>query len=429
MSDFKFVHAADLHLDSPYKGIRDYNEGLGEALRKAGRRAFENLIDLCVDEKVDFLLISGDSFDSGSGSLAAQSYFIKGMKNLEKHDIGVYLICGNHDPLKSWSSGLQMPDNVTRFESDLPEAVFFEKKGDKKAVIYGHSFLKKEEFRNLAAEFSHHHPSLFGIGMLHGNLSSHTGHEPYCPFSAEDLRVSGMDYWALGHIHKREVVLGGAPLAIYPGNIQGRHFNESGDKGCYLVEVRGKTIADYSFKSLSPLLFERAELDLSEINGADGFVDGFRELEQSYREAHPGKSFLVKAVLRGRSRLFNSLMDEKELDALIDEVNHGVQFDEDFVFFDRPVNKTGPVIDLDERKESSDFVADLLKEFEKLKGDEELVSNHLESIVDELRGHLSYRHIKEYRPEWQSPEGQREFLEAALQRCIYGLFEREEEDS
>lgn len=418
----KFVHAADLHLDSPYKSILSLNEALGEALRRLGNLAFDNLIQYCIEKQLDFLLIAGDSFDSASGSLAAQHRFLKGMDQLDKNGIEVYLICGNHDPETQWSTSFQLPSNVHRFGSKSVERLDF-KSGDLwRASIYGVSFDKREVYENWAKQFQREDKVPFAIGMLHGSLGGRTGHEPYCPFSLEDLRISGMDYWALGHIHKREVVLPSDPVAIYPGNLQGRHFNESGAKGCYLVEVDQNQVIKTQFQALSSVEFHRKVFDLTGVDSLGEFTEMLLGFRSQLLNENDSKSHLVKAELLGATPLFQELQKESQVRDLFDSLNAENDYDASFVFFDQPVNRTQAEINLEERKGSSDFVADLLQAFDHLKSDPSQFNEILEEINDEISGHKSYKYLREYKAEFEKEENQEEVIEFALQRCVEGLF-------
>lgn len=425
MSDFKFIHAADLHLDSPFKSILSLNPELGDVLRKSSVAAFQNLVDICIKEEIDFLLVSGDSIDSGSGSLAAQNTFISGMRKLEDANIRVYIICGNHDPLSSWSTALKLPDNVHRFESGSPQIELFEKNGKPAVAIHGVSFKEREEKRNLAVHFSKKGGHPFSIGMLHGNLGKNTGHEPYCPFNSEDLRSSEMDYWALGHIHKREVVLEGSPTAVYPGNLQGRHFNETGEKGCYLVEVENQSVSNLRFKPLAPLVFHRKSIDLSNTHDIASFTLLLENLRLGLEEDMPEQSHLIKVEFTGRTQLFQVLMDETELTELFGQLNESIDYERPFAYFDLPKNRTGPFIDLEQRKQSSDFLADLLIEFERLEGDGDLLREILAEITGDLVSHQSYKYIKKYLAEIEEENSYSNILESAQQNCLSGLFAQE----
>lgn len=240
MKAFSFIHTADLHLDSPFRGIYEINEDLSSELTEATFKTYNKIIDLCLEKNVDFLLISGDIYDGADKSLRAQLRFRDGLKRLATAGINVYIVHGNHDPLDIWSANLDWPENVHIFNKKTVEKLSVKKDGEEVAQIYGISFQKKLVESNLAQEFpkiSESEKSLFTIGLLHCNLGTNTGHEPYAPCSKKDLIDKNFDYWALGHIHKKLIIRDEYPLVVYSGNPQGLHPKESGAKGCFFVNV------------------------------------------------------------------------------------------------------------------------------------------------------------------------------------------------
>lgn len=422
MSAFKFIHTADLHIESPYRGISRMDEALGKALVKNGERAYEKLIQSALDYQVDFVLIAGDCFDSESGSLSAQYRFVKGLERLKKADIAVYIITGNHDPLDTWSQYLKLPDNTILFGPDeVQQYTFF--KGEKAlAEIYGVSFGKKEEFRNLSQLFHGNDKAEFSIAMLHGTESNEKTHIPYCPFEMKDLVASGIDYWALGHIHKREVLSENNPMVVYPGNIQGRHFKESGEKGCSLVEVKDGHITNHQFISLSDVIFDYRELDLS---GKED-ISEFREVYAELREAllNKRKSYLLRLHLKGRTELHRMFANTQDVSDLISSLNQENDYRDHFVFIDRIVNGTTPEIDLEARKQSSDFIADIIRQFETIEGNKDVAEQLVEDLADEIFNTKIGRELKslDFREELITRFPQ--LLQDAKWKCIDGLIKR-----
>src|SRR5574341_98982 len=204
MIKIKFIHTADLHLDTPFKGLSSWNSDLASKLKNATFKSFKRIIDLCIQEKVDFLIISGDIFDSENKSLAAQIKFVSELKRLSEKGIPTYFICGNHDPLSSWLDELQLPENVFRFNSSDVENVTYQKDNRPIADIYGISFQNRIVNINLANNYQlKSNPSPISIAILHGTIGASGPHENYAPFKVEDVVNKGFDYWALGHIHKR----------------------------------------------------------------------------------------------------------------------------------------------------------------------------------------------------------------------------------
>ncbi|MBX0357207.1 DNA repair exonuclease [Halobacillus sp. Nhm2S1] len=239
-SSIRFIHSADLHIDSLFKTKGNFPGELLEKLRKSTFEAFDRLIDACINHKVDFLLITGDLYNEEIRSIKAQVHLRRGFERLQEKGIHVYISYGNHDYIEGKTLPIEMPGNVHIFESQNVEHFPFEKEGKVLAHIYGFSYETREVRDRKVQDFNKVEGADYHIGMLHGSLDTNTDHDVYAPFSLEELKGKGMDYWALGHIHKRSV-LSTDPPVLYPGNIQGRSRKEAGEKGCYLVEhTRGE---------------------------------------------------------------------------------------------------------------------------------------------------------------------------------------------
>jgi len=411
----KFIHAADLHIESPYRGIRSMNVDLGKALLEYGIRAYEKLIDTCVDAEVDFLLIAGDSFDSESGSLSAQYRFFRGLERLNSKGIKAYIICGNHDPLNQWAKNFKLPENVVLFGPDEVQKHIFSKEGQDLAAIYGVSFGEKVENRRLVQQYKRNDNTLFSIGILHGTLAGREHQNPYCPFTMDELRASKMDYFALGHIHKSEIVHDSNPLVVYSGNIQGRHFNETGDKGCYLIEVEKGKVTSKRFISLSDVVFEYIQKDISEIKTITALFEMLEDLRNELIST--GKSSMLRIELTGMSEIYEVLTNQKELDELIVTFNNDNNYNMTFVFLDRIINQAMPVIDLEDRKLSSDFIGDLIRRFEVYEKDDEQLLEMQKELLEEIKSTKVGRYINEI----ENLDEMKEVLNRAKWKCISGL--------
>lgn len=419
MSHFKFIHAADLHIESPYKGVKSLNKKLGEALVQRGFEAYDQLIQTCIDEAIDFLLIAGDSFDSESGSLGAQYRFFSGLEKLHKHGINVYIICGNHDPLNRWAKNFQLPNNVFRFKANDIQQEVFSKEGKALASIYGVSYGEKEEFNGLAEHFKRTDQNSFAIGMLHGMLSGKEGHTPYCPFTLDQLRASGMDYWALGHIHKREIIHEKNPIAVYSGNIQGRHFNETGEKGCYLIEVERGTVTEQKFIQLSSIIFERSELDINDIENMDVLFAEIDALKE--RLLAKDNAYMLRITLTGNTNLYSELTDQQSVGELLKSINAQNNYDRDFVYIDRLINQTQPIIDLEARKKASDFLADLIQRFDQYEKDSNRLAELEQLLFEEIKSSKAGKSLDLI----AEKETLQEILEQAKWKCINGLLKKQ----
>lgn len=257
---FKFLHAADLHLDSPLKGLERYPGAPVEEIRGASRRALENMVQLAIDESVEFVLIAGDVYDGEWKFFDTGLFFVDQMLRLRDASIDVVLISGNHDAQSVITKALRLrlPSNVRQLSVDAPETVELD---DVNVAIHGQGFARREVFDELHRAYPRPIPGRFNIGMLHTSMEGREGHSPYAPCSLRDLTSFGYDYWALGHIHKREEVCKD-PWVVFPGNLQGRDAGETGRKGATLVKVDGaKVTAEH--RDLDAVRWENEEIDLT----------------------------------------------------------------------------------------------------------------------------------------------------------------------
>ena len=202
---FRFIHTADIHLDSPLKGLEAHEDAPVEEIRGATRRAFENLIDLSIDEEVDFVLIAGDLYDGDWKDYNTGLFFARQMGRLDKARIKVFIVSGNHDAASNITKTMPLPGNVTLFSPKKPHSVTLD---DIDVIIHGQSYSTRAVTDNLSVEYPPHDSNYFNIGLLHTSMTGRKGHEDYAPCTLDDLKSKGYDYWALGHIHKREVISG-----------------------------------------------------------------------------------------------------------------------------------------------------------------------------------------------------------------------------
>ena len=229
----RFLHASDLHIDSPLRGLDRYHGAPLERLRTATRAALERLVDRALSEPVDFVLFAGDIYDRDWQDFHTGLYFREQMVRLGRAGIRVFIVQGNHDAQGVISRQLALPSNVTVFSSRIAETVCIE---ELSVAIHGRSFPERVVGEDLVPSYPQPFPGAFNIGMLHTSLTGRPGHDPYALTDLATLAAKGYDYWALGHVHAREVVAE-APRIVFPGNLQGRHANETGAKGCELVAV------------------------------------------------------------------------------------------------------------------------------------------------------------------------------------------------
>jgi len=305
---FKFIHAADLHLDSPLRGLEQYPGAPVDEIRTATRRAWENVVQTAIDEQVDFVLVSGDVYDGDWRDYNTGLYFTNQASRLRAADIPLFLIAGNHDAANRMTRSLRMPENVTFLSAEKPQTETLEDLG---VAIHGQSFATAAIFDNLSAAYPSALPGLFNIGMLHTCAGGREGHDNYAPCSVEELKLKGYDYWALGHIHKRET-LSEQPLIAFSGNIQGRHIRETGPKGCLLVTVEADRSLDVEFRPMDVLRWEHCRVDVSEAGSVDEILQQTAQDLAELRDQAEGRLLAVRVELTGQSPVHRELLAQKQ---------------------------------------------------------------------------------------------------------------------
>ncbi len=233
MSSFSFVHAADIHLDSPLQGLSKYDEHLAQRIRGASRQALAELVDLTIQREADFLIIAGDLYDGSWKDSSTGHAFAREMGRLDRAEIPVFVLLGNHDAESKMTRVLEWPVNVRKFRASRPQSIEVE---GLDVVLHGQSFKQQDVRDNLAANYPPPQRGKFNIGVLHTALEGNARHASYAPCSLAQLRDAGYDYWALGHVHEH-AIYSEFPHVVYPGNLQGRHARETGEKGAVLVKV------------------------------------------------------------------------------------------------------------------------------------------------------------------------------------------------
>ena len=265
----KFLHAADLHLDSPLRGLSRHDEAPVNDLRGATRAAFNNLVELAIEEKVAFVLLAGDLYDGTWQDFSTAIFLAKKLGELDRAGIRVFGVLGNHDAQSKLTKALEKPKNLTLFPANKPHT---EVLNDHEVAIHGQSFGQQRVEENLALGFPVAKPGMFNIGLLHTSLDGREGHAAYAPCKLDDLRARDYQYWALGHVHAREEVLTD-PWVVFPGNLQGRHAHETGPKGCCLVSVEDGRVESVEHRVLDVVRWASCEVDLGKVNSMQGVLD------------------------------------------------------------------------------------------------------------------------------------------------------------
>lgn len=305
LSNFRFLHAADIHLDSPLHGLSRY-EGLPEEeIRGATRAAFDNLVQLAIDEEVDFVVIAGDLFDGDWKDMSTGLYFARAMGRLDRAGIAVFLLAGNHDAASVITRSIPWPPNVRLFGARRPETHVLP---DLQVAVHGQSFSTPAVTDNLVLSYPQATGHHFNIGMLHTALAGRKGHADYAPCSLDDLKAKQYDYWALGHVHQYEIVCE-APHVVFPGNVQGRTIRETGPKGAVIVTVEDGQVSSIERVQLDVIRWALVDVDCTDVC-ADDIAERLRAaLLAAWQENTDGLPLITRLFLAGETASAGALMD------------------------------------------------------------------------------------------------------------------------
>lgn len=309
---FRFIHAADIHLDSPLRGLERYEGAPVEQIRTAARGALSNLVNLAIDQQVDFVLIAGDLYDGNWKSSDTGFFFTTEAARLREAAIPLYLISGNHDAQNRMTRSLRLPDNVTMFSAKEPQTVTLP---ELDVAIHGQSFATAAVTEDLSESYPPAVDGHFNIGMLHtcgsGGTVASADHARYAPCTVEGLKQKGYDYWALGHVHNRQM-LATDPVIAFPGNIQGRHARETGAKGCLLVTVDDHRHVETEFQALDTIRWERSEVDVTDVATTDSLLESIASELRSQHQASDDRALAIRMTLTGTTRLHRELQSQQE---------------------------------------------------------------------------------------------------------------------
>lgn len=361
----RFVHTGDLHLDSPFLGLgQAVPERIAGALRDATLRSWERIVRLAIDERVDAVLVAGDVFEGANRTLRAQVAFRDGLEQLAQERIPSFVVTGNHDPLSGWEPAVTWPELAWRFGAQAVSSRPIIRDGVELARVHGISYGVRDVTRNLAATFRRDGDEPFAIGLLHANLGGQEGHQNYAPCSLSDLASSGMDYWALGHIHKHGVIRAADPTVVYCGNPQGRDPGESEPRGCYLVEVDDRGRVAPEFRPTDVVRWQRLRVPIEGIPTEEALYQAVGDAIETAATA-AGRSIVALVTLTGRGPLHASLRRSAVLRDVQGLVRERFGLGEPFAWLETVRDETRPTIDLAERRTAGDLLGETLREFER----------------------------------------------------------------
>lgn len=373
----KFVHAADLHIDSPLGGLERYEGAPVEQIRGATRRALSHLVELCIEEQAKLLVLAGDLYDGDWRDYSTGLFFCLQMARLREAGVAVVWVRGNHDAASKLTSYLRPPDNVRELSHVRPETLELELDGVSFA-IHGQGFSKAKVSENLSERYPSAIPGAFNLGLLHTALEGREGHADYAPCAVETLVAKGYDYWALGHVHRREEVHSN-PWIVFPGNLQGRHARETGKKGATLVTVENGRVAALEHRPLDAVRWAHVRFDASQATSIDEVLDGVREhLSRELSDAED-RLLAARVSLVGVTRVHSALAVKSE------QVEHEIRalaldLGRDSAWIEKVMFGTRPEGDRALLRDRGDPLGALLRTLDHLRDD----PTELSTLVDEL---------------------------------------------
>lgn len=338
MTTFKFVHTADIHLDSPLKGLTKYEGVAVDRILSATRDTFVNLVDRCIEERIAFLVIAGDLYDGDWKDYNTGLFFVDQMSRLNKNNVPVYITRGNHDALNQMTTSLPLPPNTHVFGSNKPAS---KEVKNQDVVVHGQSYSKRNMDSNLASQYPNRVDGMFNIGVLHTALSGREGHANYAPCTLRELIDLGYEYWALGHVHKREV-LHEYPHVLFCGNLQGRHIKEDGAKSASIVTVSDNRVEAISEWECDVVRWTRLPVNVEDCSSFLDIKSLITEkLEVLSKSADESRVSVVRIQLTGTAGMYGELLGS--IDELTADVRAlALDVDNESLWIDRLVNETEP---------------------------------------------------------------------------------------
>ena len=371
----RFVHASDLHLDSPLRGLARYEGAPVEAIRGATRLALEQIVELCIGEDAQLLLIAGDVYDGDWKDYSTGLFFAGQMSRLRNAGIRVVMLRGNHDASSQITRHLRLPDNVVELSTKKPVTHVFEDIG---VAVHGQGFATRVVDQDLAANYPAAVAGLFNIGLLHTSVSGRPGHEPYAPCSIETLKNLAYDYFALGHVHQREV-LSEKPWVVFSGNPQGRHMAETGAKGVTLVQTEEQRVISVEHRDTDVVRFEQLKVEVSSVRAAEEVPERVLLALEEVSAAAQGRTVAVRLILSGRTVAHGALTSdpqrwEQELRSVANDVGG------DGLWIEKISFRTQGQYDRERLAQRDDAIGQLVRSLTSLHSDEQ----RLDSLLQEF---------------------------------------------
>ncbi|WP_025885863.1 metallophosphoesterase family protein [Asaia prunellae] len=389
MSSFRFLHAADLHLDSPLKGLERHDDLSIDRIRSASRRALDNMVRVAIEHEVAFVIIAGDLYDGSWKTISTGHYMASALGRLIAHGIRVFLLQGNHDAASVLTRDLPLPAGIDRFPSSNPGSFLIDHLG---VALHGQSFANRHIPHDMTPAYPTSVQDYFNIGVLHTSLSGHGQHETYAPCTPEALRAKNYDYWALGHVHERMILTDGTPI-VFPGVLQGRHIRETGEKGVVLV-----TVTDHRIESITPITcdvvrWHVAHFDCTGLESMASLEERLGDFLRDMARDHASHLTVVRLIVEGTTQLHDAL--RRQGPALRETAQHLAAMSGGEIELEKLVLKTSPLVTQSLTRPTEDEIFALSGLIHDAAGDEAL----LKSLGDELDPFLNTLNLGDIAPD------------------------------
>ena len=414
MSTVKFVHCADLHLDTPFRGLANIAPEVAAELNAATFKSYDNIVDLAIREQVDFVVIAGDVFNGKDRSLRAQFRFREGLNRLSEKGIQSFVAFGNHDPLSGWSHTLEWPKLAHWFGSKDVDICEVSCNGNVVATVHGISFEKEAVTEDLAAKFHAPLDGVPSVAVLHCNVGGQTGHDNYAPTTVEELSSIGFDYWALGHVHTHDILKMEGPAIVYPGCSQSRQPNETGAKGCCVVTLSDSAPPDIRFVPTDTVRYHKGDVDISGSASIDDVQKAVLRYCESLAELSEGRHAVGRVVLSGKTPMYRELVRGSALKDLHQEIRSALLARQPWILIEKLVLDARGTYDIEQLREQEDFVGDLVSAFDNLLTSDD---EGLEAVRQELETDFAAWQGRRFL-ETLTPDEMRALVAQAMQRTL-----------
>ncbi len=385
MAKFRFIHAADLHLDTPFQGLAAEDSAAAGVLRDASLDAFDSLVGLAMDRQASFVVLGGDIYDGADRGVRAQMRFLRGLERLSQQGIEVFIVHGNHDPLSGWSAIRNWPAGVKVFPSDRVECCPVVRDGVTLAQVHGISYARQDTSENLALRFSRGEGVGLHVGLLHCNVGGNSQYERYAPCELADLLRAGMDYWALGHVHQREILCK-SPYVVYPGNLQGRSPkpSECSPKGAMVVEADVDGVRNVEFVPLDRARFVQAEMDISAAADLPAVRRALEDRAGEVRQENDDRSVVLRMSLVGAGPVHAELRRAGALEDMLKDLREEYASSRPMLYWESLADQTRAELNLDAIRGRGDFAAEVLAFADELAADEKARQEFLEKHLRDM---------------------------------------------